>query len=385
MTLASGLSIWAMELAQVGNAMAEYDFAVIGAGIAGLAAAGALSRHGRVALIEQEAQPCYHASGRSAAIFVRSYGSPAVQALTARSATLFAEAEAEGLFAALAPPRGVLVVVPHGSAADGEAPFRVRVSAEEAARLMPCLSADRLDHAWWEESAQDIDVHAMQTGYLRLLRQGGGALITGAPLTRAEHRGGSWHLTIGGQQISASQVVNAAGAWADPVAALFGATPMGVQPMRRSAALIDAPADIALGRWPMVVDADETVYFKPEAGRLMLSPADATPVDPHDCWPEDLDIAIAVDRYERLTGREVHRVHHQWAGLRSFAADENPVVGADPELPGFYWLAALGGFGVQAAPAVAEIIARDVTQGAASSPFAPETLAAIAPRPARNR
>ncbi|MBO9499585.1 MAG: FAD-binding oxidoreductase [Novosphingobium sp.] len=355
--------------------MTRFDFAVIGAGIAGLATAAALSREGRVALVEQEEQPCYHSSGRSAAIFVRSYGSAAVQALTARSATLFAEAEAQGLFTALAPPRGVMVVVPHGSEASGEAPFRTRIDAHEAAALMPCLDPVRLDHAWWEPSARDIDVHAMQTGYLRELRAAGGELIAAAPLSRAEHRGKLWHLTAGVREIAVPIVVNAAGAWADPVARLFGAAPLGIRPLRRSAAVIDVPERLAPGHWPMIVDADETVYFKPEAGRLMLSPADSTPVEPHDCWPEDLDIAIAVDRYERLTGASVHRVHHRWAGLRSFAVDENPVIGTDPSVPGLYWAAGLGGFGVQTAPAIADFLLRLVI----GSDTASELQAAIDP------
>ena len=333
------------------------DFLVVGAGILGLASAAELSALGRVALVEQEAHPCHHSSGRSAAIFVRSYGSPEVQALTREAEQAFAEAEAEGRFAALGVPKGLLVVAPRGSGGSGAAPFRVAISAAEAARLNPILDPDRLEAAWWEDSARDIDVHAMQTGYLATLRRNGGRLFTDHPVLRASWQGGRWLVQAGGTTIQADRVVNAAGAWADPVGALFGAAPLGLVPKRRSAAIIDPPAGIAAAGLPMVVDVDETVYFKPDAGRLMLSPADATPVEPHDAWADDMDIALAVDRYERLTGRQVQRVHHMWAGLRTFLPDENPMIGADAVVPGFYWLAGFGGFGVQTAPAAARRIA----------------------------
>lgn len=335
--------------------MAEFDFLIIGAGIAGLAAAAELAPHGKVGLIEQEAHPCHHSSGRSAAIFVRSYGNDVVQAITARAADLFAKAEAEGLFAALAPPRGVMVVTPKGAPNSGEAPFREYLTAREAASLMPCLDADRIDYGWWEPGACDIDVHAMQTGYLRILRAHGGELIPEAPVRSADYRNGCWHVEAGARQCAAPVVVNAAGAWVDRVATLFGASPLGVTPMRRSAVLIDPPGGLEIAGLPMVVDVDETVYFKPDAGRLMLSPADTTPVEPHDCWPEDLDLAIAVDRYEKLTGNTVSHVHGSWAGLRSFVPDECPLVGPDPDVPGLHWLGALGGFGVQTAPALARL------------------------------
>ncbi|WP_109809018.1 NAD(P)/FAD-dependent oxidoreductase [Sphingosinithalassobacter portus] len=340
--------------------MGEFDFLIIGAGIAGLAAAAELAPAGKVALVEQEAHPCHHSSGRSAAIFVRSYGNDVVQAITARAAILFAQAESDGLFSAFAPPRGVMVVTPSGSTNSGEAPFREYLTAREAVRLMPCLDADRIDHGWWEPGACDIDVHAMQTGYLRVLRAHGGELIAEAPVRLAEYRGDRWHVEAGGQRLSAPVVVNAAGGWVDRVAMLFGASPRGVTPMRRSAVLIDPPGDIEIAGLPMVVDVDETVYFKPDAGRLMLSPADATPVEPHDCWPEDLDLAIAVDRYERLTGNKVSHVHGSWAGLRSFVPDESPLVGPDPNVPGLHWLGALGGFGVQSAPALARLLADQI-------------------------
>ncbi|QIG79375.1 NAD(P)/FAD-dependent oxidoreductase [Stakelama tenebrarum] len=340
--------------------MDECDFLIIGAGIAGLAAAAELAPHGKVALIEQEAHPCFHSSGRSAAIFVRSYGNEVVQAITARAGDLFAQAQAEGLFSAFAPPRGVMVVTPKGSPNSGEAPFREYLTAQEAARLMPCLDAGRIDYGWWEPGACDIDVHAMQTGYLRVLRAHGGALIAEAPVRSADYRGGRWHVEAGAHLLSAPVVVNAAGAWIDRVASLFGAHPLGVTPMRRSAVLIDPPGDVDIAGKPMVVDVDETVYFKPDAGRLMLSPADATPVEPHDCWPEDLDLAIAIDRYERLTGNSVSHVHRGWAGLRSFVPDECPLAGPDPDVPGLHWLGALGGFGVQTAPALARLISRQI-------------------------
>ncbi|MCG2840644.1 FAD-binding oxidoreductase [Sandaracinobacter sp. RS1-74] len=334
----------------------QFDFIVIGAGIAGLSAAAALSVHGKVALLEREDQPCHHSSGRSAAIFVRSYGNAAVQALTDISGRLFAAESAAG-DAALGRRRGVMIVARRDGDPGAAAPGQRRLSAAEAAARMPLLQAGLLSHAWLEEDAADIDVHAMHMAYARTLRANGGLLLTGFGVEAAARTAGVWQVSDGIRTLVAPVVVNAAGAWADAVGQLFGAAPKGIRPLRRSAALVDPPAGSRIDEWPMVIDVEESVYFKPDAGKLMVSPADQSLSVPCDAWADDMDIAIAIERYSELTGMEVQRVTHSWAGLRSFVADESPLIGWDSDSPGLLWLAALGGFGVQTAPATGALAA----------------------------
>lgn len=363
----------------------DFDFLIVGAGIAGLSAAAGLSALGGVALIEREQTPCYHSSGRSAAMFARHYGSPAIQALTGASERLLDKAAADGMFKALAPAaRGILFVAPTGYSGDSEPNAgQRRITPAEVNELVPILPAARIDHGLWDDSAWDIDVHAMHLGYARLLRERGGQILTGGELTQASYTGGMWEVTAGAARLRAPVIVNAAGAWADEVAALCGVAPLGIEPRRRSAALIDPPA-VENGRrpvsgWPLVFDMDQTLYFKPEGGKLMLSPVDATPVAPHDCWAEDMDIAVAVDRFERLTGQTVQRVTHNWAGLRNFAPDGEPVIGADPSTPGFWWLAAQGGSGIKIAAAASALLVVSVSGEALPEGIGSELAARISP------
>lgn len=352
----------------------RFDFIVVGGGITGLSAAAALSARGSTLLLERESQPCHHSSGRSAAIFVRSYGNATVQALTAISACTFvAEPDMLGR------RRGILIVARKDGNPGRPVPGRDRISAEAAAALVPLLRPETLSHAWLEPDARDIDVHAMHMGYIKTLKTNGGMLLTDFDVRSAERRDGLWHVSDGAQAVSAPVVINAAGAWADAVGALFGSTPKGIQPLRRSAALIDPPEGSNLEAWPMVVDVEESVYFKPEAGKLMVSPADQTPSPPCDSWADDMDIAVAIDRYQSLTGEEVRRVTHTWAGLRSFVPDESPLIGADAAVPGFFWLAALGGYGVQTAPAAGALTAALASGTPLPEGVTPELLRALDP------
>lgn len=356
----------------------RFDFIVIGGGIAGLSSAAALSHHGKVALLEREAQPCHHSSGRSAAIFVRSYGNDTVRALTAISERAFAADAAAG-HETLGRRRGILIVARKDGDPGAPAHGRERISAEAAAAHMPLLRSERLSHAWLEAAARDIDVHAMHMGYMKTLKANGGSLLTGFAAQAAVRREGLWHVSDGARTVIAPVAINAAGAWADAVGVMFGAAPQGIQPLRRSAALIDPPAGSAIDDWPMVVDVEESVYFKPEAGKLMVSPADCTPSPPCDSWADDMDIAVAIDRYQDLTGQEVRRVTHTWAGLRSYVADESPLIGADAAVPGFIWLAALGGFGVQTAPAAGAVAAALASRSALPEGLTPALLRAVDP------
>ncbi|MGI9295386.1 MAG: NAD(P)/FAD-dependent oxidoreductase, partial [Pseudomonadales bacterium] len=205
--------------------------------------------------------------------------------------------------------------------------------------------------------------------YLRLFRRRSGELACGCQVDSLKFESGRWQLQCGEKQFHAPIVVNAAGPWADTIADLAGIGGLGITPMRRTAVLIDPPVDVNIGNWPMVVDIDEQLYFKPDAGQLLISPADETPSVACDARPEELDVAIAVDRFKKMTGMEVRRINHRWAGLRSFASDRNFVLGFDPRATGFFWLAGQGGYGVQTAPAVANLATALITRTPLTSEF----------------
>jgi D-arginine dehydrogenase len=255
-----------------------------------------------------------------------------------------------------------------------------RVSPEEALAFSPLLLPETAAAGGaYEQDAADIDVDALHQGYLRLLRQRGGTIITGAQVTALARSGAQWLIESTAGAFRARVVVNAAGAWADRVAMLAGVAPMRLQACRRTAVLVEPAAREISDSWPLTVDIEEAYYFKPDAGVLFISPADETPVEPSDVQPEELDVAIAIDRVERATGVTIARVRRKWAGLRTFAPDRAPVIGFDAAAPGFFWLAGQGGYGIQTAPAAAALAAalvRDEPQPPELASFEP---AAVAP------
>ncbi len=242
------------------------------------------------------------------------------------------------------------------------------VDGAEALRMVPVLRPEAAVLAILEPDCRDIDVEALFAGYRRGLLAAGGRIVTDARVRRVTRDGAAWRVETPAGAHSAAKLVNAAGAWADEVARQAGLRPAGLVPHRRTALLVDAPGSAA---WPMVTDATETLYFKPDAGRLMVSPADATPADACDAQPEELDVAIAVDRLQRATTLDVRRVSHRWAGLRTFSADRAPVVGEDPDAPGFVWLAGQGGYGVMTSPALSALAAAAVAGQAPPPDLAP--------------
>jgi D-arginine dehydrogenase len=342
-----------------------FDIAIIGGGIAGAAAAAHLAPHARVLVLERESQPGYHATGRSAALFSEIYGNASIRALT-RASRAFLCTPPEGFAAAsLVSPRGALYVATTGqldaletfaSLPDVAAGTR-RMNAIEARTLSPSLRDDYVAAAVYEPDAQDVDVHALHHGFLRWLRERGGKLVNNAGVTSLTRQNDAWNIVTEAGEFHARLLVNAAGAWADDIGRLAGARPIGIQPLRRTAFMIDAPADSNADHWPMTIDIDEQFYFKPDAGRLLLSPADETPSGPCDALPDDMDVAIAVDRIEQATTLSITHVRQKWAGLRSFVADRSPVIGFDPHVADFFWIAALGGYGIQTAPAVGRLAA----------------------------
>jgi D-arginine dehydrogenase len=336
--------------------MSRFDVIIVGAGIAGASLAAELAPHASVLLLEAEDQPGYHATGRSAAFWSETYGGPHIQPLTSASGPWLRE---HGLLT----PRGELYLARENDrpALDRfAAEFQGRVELErwpaaEARRWLPGLRADWAE-ALWMPSCQDIDVAGAHQQFLKLARQAGAKLHCSAPLERAERTGSCWRVEAGGGDWEAELLVNAAGAWADRVAMLAGVAPLGITPYRRTVVqlLVDPPAPPDL---PLVMATDGSFYFKPDSGRVWLSPHDETPVEPGDVAPEELDVAIAIDRFEGAVDWPIARVERRWAGLRSFAPDRLPVYGYDSGVPSFFWCAGQGGFGIQTAPAAARISA----------------------------
>ena len=343
----------------------HFDLIVLGAGMAGASVAAELAPQRRVLLLELEDQPGRHTTGRSAAMFFESYGNATVRGLT-RASRAFLEQPPEGFAdVPLMSPRAALFVagpdaVPRlqellGSFQEGT--DLKPLPREEALRQVPILRPEAVAAAALDDSGRDMEVAAILQGYLRLLRRAGAQVVLGAGELSLHRQAGQWTVDSRAGRFQAPVLVNATGAWADVVARQAGARPVGLQPMRRTALTIPAPEGHDTRAWPMVIDVDETVYFKPDAGQFLLSPANEDPMDPCDVAPEELDVAIAVDRFQALTTHPVRRIAHRWAGLRSFVADRSPVAGWDAQAEGFFWLAGQGGYGIQMAPALARAAA----------------------------
>jgi D-arginine dehydrogenase len=347
--------------------MDSFDVAIVGAGIAGASLAYRLAPQRRVVLLERESQPGYHSTGRSAAMFMESYGPPMVRALTRASRAFYLQPPAGFTEQPILAPRGALYVAEPGQA-DLLQAMREELLAtgcevetlDAAATLAkaPCLRPDRVLGALFDADARDVDVAALHQGFLRGMRRAGGELRTNAEVRAARRTDGGWELTLAdGRSLRARTVVDAAGAWADEVAALFGAPAVGLEPRRRSAFRFRAPEGSDVAGWPTVAGIDESWYFKPDAGQLLGSPANADPTVPHDVAPEELDIATGIHRIEEMTTLRIHRPTATWAGLRSFVADGELVIGPDARCEGFFWLAGQGGYGIQTAAGASELAA----------------------------
>lgn len=358
--------------------MQPYDFVIIGAGIAGASAGWELAAHRRVLLLEREAQPGYHTTGRSAALYSATYGTPNICALTRASRAFYDAPPPEFGSAPILTPRGVVYLAGPDQldlleAAYAEAlprnPQVRRLTREELLEQVPCLRPEAVAAGMSEPGAADIDVHALHQGYLRGLRQRGGEIRTHAEVTALQRGEEGWHITLAdGEVLRARAVVNAAGAWADVVAAQAGVPPIGLEPRRRTAFTFPVPAGMQAAHWPAVIGIAEDYYFKPDAGQMLGSPANADAVAPHDVVPEELDVALGIHRIEQVTCFQIRRPSHTWAGLRSFVADGDLVIGWDNHVPGFFWLAAQGGYGIQSA-AGAALLTRQLALG---EPLAPE-------------
>jgi D-arginine dehydrogenase len=352
--------------------MANHDFIVVGAGIAGASAAYELQQHGSVALLEREPLPGQHTTGRSAAFLVDSYAGRVVGKLT-RAGRHFFEQPPEGFTEIpLVTPNSVLWIgredqresldtaITQGREAGAEL---YEISFADAQAICPVLRADYVAGAVAEPSAMHIDVAELLEAFLRGFRRRGGEIVTKAEVTRLEKSGGAWEVDAGGRTFRAPVVVNAAGAWCDELGRLAGVRPIGLRPLRRTAITFDGPKDTDTRSWPLVIDADEDFYFKPEGAQLLASPCDETPSEPCDAHAEDYDVALAADHVQRATTLEIRHIRNRWAGLRSFVADRSIVIGMDAERTGFFWLAGQGGFGIMTSPAAARATAGLIVDG----------------------
>lgn len=344
--------------------MSQADFIIIGGGIAGASTGFWLSQHGRVIVLERESHPAYHSTGRSAALFTAAYGTAQVRALTQASRDFFDAPPAGFCEHPLLTPRGEMTVDFTGDPAElnnqylsakATVPEMQRLSADEACARLPILRREKVHGAIYDPTASDIDTDALHQGYLRGIRRNQGEVHTDTEvLSLTRDAEGQWQVQTNGQTFSAPVIINAAGAWADKIGALAGAAPLGLQPKRRAAFIFAGPEGVDIHHWPMLVALDESFYMKPDAGMFLGSPANADPVEPHDVQPEELDIAMGIYQIEEATTLTIRRPTRTWAGLRSFVHDGDLLSGFDPKVPGLFWVAAQGGYGIQTSPAMGQ-------------------------------
>lgn len=339
--------------------VSHMDVIVIGAGIAGASIGAELAQDRSVVVLEAEELPGYHTTGRSAAIFIASYGNATICKLN-RASLAFLRTPPESFSEeGFLSHRGNLYICreedrAHLDALKAASPHLIPRSTEEVLARVPILRPEAAAHALEEVDSDDIDVARLHQCWLRRLTRAGGTVKCSAGVT-ALHRDaeGLWTVETRAGTFRAPVVINAAGAWADDVARKAGLLPIGLQPLRRTGAILPGPAEGGFDHWPMINDAAERFYFKPDAGKLLVSPVDETPMDPHDAYVDDMDLAEGLDRFEQAVTLPLTHVDRSWAGLRTFAPDRSPVVGYDPDAEGFFWFAGQGGYGIQTCPAMA--------------------------------
>ncbi len=371
----------------------DFDAIVIGAGMAGASVAYFMAPHVRVLVLEREAFAGMHSTGRSAALFSETYGSPQVRALTRAARPFLMRPPAGFAEQPILTPRGA-TIIGHAKQTDDvlglyEAivPFTRDIELRDTAHLLaavPVLRPEAARIGLHEPGAADIDVNELHQGFLRGLRARGGELRLNAGIRAISRSADGWQVDDGEQAFRAPLLLNAAGAWVDQVATLAGVTPIGIVPKRRTVFLFDPPENLATAHWPFITSFDESFYFKPDAGLLLGTCANADPVEPHDVQPEDYDIALGIHRIEEATTMTIRRPRRSWAGLRSFVADGDLVGGFAPDAPGFFWVAAQGGYGIQTSAAMGEACAHLALGRPLPSPLVDAGLSAamLAPRAA---
>jgi D-arginine dehydrogenase len=348
------------------------DIVVIGAGIAGASVAAHLAERRKVIVLEMEERPGYHTTGRSAAAYEPNYGPPPMLAFTRASHGFFTDPPKGFTEGRLLSPRHTLLFEAEGQAAHSAKLLVLgkgleELSPGEAKRAFPLLRDGYAKRAFRDRGTGGLDVDLLHRGYLKLFKARGGELLLSSGAARIARDGGHWRIETPLGAFSAPVLVNAAGAWGDVVAAMAGAKPVGLVPKRRSVGVVPPPPGVDANALPLVTDVGETWYAIPQSGKLLVSSADATPVEPHDAYADDMAIAEGIERFQHAAEIEVTRLEHSWGGLRTFAPDGNPAVGFDPYTEGFFWLVGQGGYGIQSAPALSRAAAALVLGGAIPS------------------
>lgn len=353
----------------------ETDFLIIGGGIAGISLAARLAPFGKVILLEAEAALAYHASGRSAALYEPNYGPAPIVALSKASGAYFHRS------GTILSPRGMMIVAKTGDKAAFEADAKsmnlAPITLDEAKSIIPILNTETVAHVALADHAWDIDTDRLVQDFARSARAAGAQILTGAAVTGLKRLDAGWQVITAKGAFRATVVINAAGAWVDEIARMAGISTIGFTPMRRSMARIPAPAGLDVSHWPMLFGAGESWYAKPDAGALIVSPAEEHLVAPHDAYADDMVLAEGLARYEEMVTEPVTRMLANWAGLRTFAPDRTPVIGYDPEKTDFFWLAGQGGYGFQSCPAASALAADLILRR--DSDFEPTLIASVSP------
>lgn len=366
MLAGNGRCLVSSDSGQVEQNSSSVDVVIIGAGIAGASLGAFLAPHKNVVMLEQESQPGYHATGRSAAIYTEVYGNEIIRALTSAGRKFFQNPPDGFAQTPLWHDIDTYLIGTKDQKTHIDALYEdVRhnaagveiVTGEEFEARVPIVKPGVIQSAVKDGDSKVLDVGAIHQGFLKSFENAGGEIVTNGEVTGLRHEDGLWVIETPKGPWKAQTIVNAAGAWAGMIADLADALPVGLTPKRRTVCVVKAPEDVKLEYWPMSVDVEEQFYFKPESGRILCSPADETPSEPCDAQPEEIDVAMAIDRVQGVLDLEVRKIESKWAGLRTFADDKTPVVGFDPVMPGFFWLAGQGGYGIQTSPALGELAA----------------------------
>ena len=347
------------------------DFIIIGSGIAGMSAAYRLSDHGKVIVIEKEAHLGYHTTGRSAAFFTENYGNKTIRALTKASRYFLENPTESFLNNPLMSLNGGVLMIANSNQTDAvekelkyahENSAKVfEISKKEALKMVPALKENYLDRALHEPYSKVMDVDLIHQGYARGAKKNETKIYFNQEVIKISKDKNLWNIKTRNETYSAPVIINAAGAWCDEIALLANCKPLGIKPKRRTIIIFKNTDNYIINQWPVVIDINDNFYFKPESGKFLASPADETDSPPCDAQPEEIDIALTVERLEKATNLKIKNIEHKWAGLRSFYPDRTPVVGEDNNNSGFFWLAGQGGYGIMTSPSISKILESLIT------------------------